>query len=235
MQSLEPCYNAADVARELRQSWDDRLDYPPTKIPERYLRGDLGVLIELSFEFGGERSACSVLATHNLHKQILRQPVHGRETANDDEFPVLVGNVHIVDDPEQIGPGTDSLVRLMFFNEFAGTGILHPLYLSFVSGEFVFKRWPFFKKGKFDEPEVGGVAVGVIGQFPDDVVQAGPEMVNDLPGENAEARRNLQRVMIVESLRKFLVIELWDFGILAFFKEPGNLHLEVLDVLVGPF
>ena len=27
MKSLEQCHNAFDVARELRQSWDDRMDY----------------------------------------------------------------------------------------------------------------------------------------------------------------------------------------------------------------
>ena len=38
--------NVSHVVRELRQSWDNRLVLPLTKLPERYVRGDLGIVLE---------------------------------------------------------------------------------------------------------------------------------------------------------------------------------------------
>lgn len=235
MESIELCNNASDVARELRQSWDDRMDYPPTKIPKRHLRGDLAVLIELSFEFRSERFTCAASVTQKLPSKISVKSLNQARGADDDQFTVLVGNVHIVDDQQRIKNGIDSVIRLKFSDEFQGISASHSLYLSFVSGEFVFRGWPNFKDGEFDVPEVRRGAVGVIREFPDDVIQARSKMMNDFPGKGAESQRDSQRSMIIESLQNVLVVELWNDGALAFLKESGHLRLKIDDVLVGPF
>ena len=38
--------NPVDIARELCEAWDNGLDFPPTELPKRYLRGDLAIRIE---------------------------------------------------------------------------------------------------------------------------------------------------------------------------------------------
>lgn len=226
---------ASDVARELRQSWDDRLDYPPTKITERYLRGDLAVLIELSFEVRGERFNCSTHVTNKLPRQIGVKALNQARSADDDQLAMLVGNVHVVDDQQRIEDGINSAVRLKFSDEFDSIGVPHSLYLSFVSGKFVFRSWPRLKNGKFDVAEVGRRAVGLIGKLPDNMIQTGSKMVNDFSSENAESHRDSQRSVITQSLKDFLVIELRYDGVCAFLKEPVNLQLEIDDILVGPF
>ena len=68
---LEQRDDLYDMVKELNQSWDDRLDCPPTELSERYLRGRLSVLIELSFEFGTEleRAACCAEMAQELPRE----------------------------------------------------------------------------------------------------------------------------------------------------------------------
>jgi hypothetical protein len=219
----------------LYESWDNRLDYPPTKIPERYLRGELAVIIELSVLFSGQRLAYSAHATVNLNSKISRESFEQTTSAEENEFAMLVGNVHVVDDQERAESRTDTLIRLKLLDEVKRVGIQNSLYLSVISGEFVFRGWPRLKDREFDVSRVRGSAIGIVRQFPNDVIQAGPEVVDNFSSKNAESQRNLQRLMVMDSLRVLLVVELWEDWVFAFLKEPGDLGLKIEDVLLGPF
>ena len=52
-----------EIIVKLNQGWNDRLDFPPTKLPERYISKKLSIGLELECEFspftGGRRSSTS--------------------------------------------------------------------------------------------------------------------------------------------------------------------------------
>lgn len=230
---LESHTNVSDIVRELDEFWDNRLDYPPTKVSERYLRGDLAVLVELSQHIGGHLLLRQKVSAHFSNE--IQWSGEMADGMRDNEFPVLVGNVHLVDDPEGINVGRRAIVGLEFENDLECTSVRHALYLSVISGQFVFKRWRRIKNGKFQEGPVSRVPRGIVGQLPNEVIQARPEMMDNLAGKDAEAERNRQRLVIFESLRMFLVVYLGHDGVVAFLKEPGNLGLKIDDVLIGPY
>src|ERR1019366_8531434 len=82
---------------ELRKYWDDRLDFPPTKITERYLRGGIAVLLKLLFREVADGQVVKIDAL------LLRPPfgkLHGELCSSGcgehHEFPVLIDNIHTV-------------------------------------------------------------------------------------------------------------------------------------------
>src|SRR5271157_1242872 len=115
---LELPTNICNVARKVRESWDNRMTFPPTEVPERYVRGDLSILVELSFEFRGKRSACSVQVAFKLDGEA-RGEFDGWHRAEQEQFSVLVLNIEVMHDPERI-----------------------VLYFSVVLGRFVFVLLP---------------------------------------------------------------------------------------------
>jgi hypothetical protein len=199
------------------------------------VRGDLAVLVDFSFELGGQRATYTAQATANLHDEVGRQVFDQTCSIEENQLPMFVGNVHALDDCEGVKRRIDSLVRLELLDEIECTSVHHTLYLSVVSGQFVFRRWPLFKDGKFYKSGLLGKSTGFVGTFPNDVIQAGPEMVNDFSCKDAKAKRDGQRLVILDSLRESLILELWENRVLAFTKEPRDLRIEILDVLVGPF
>src|SRR2546423_1179796 len=97
--TCEQSDNPVHIARELRESWDNGLDFPPTELPKRYLRGDLAIRIE-----GSAKASDVVLGKIALtieHQIDAGHSFSGNiESAHrDDEFTMLVACVHIVDDP----------------------------------------------------------------------------------------------------------------------------------------
>ena len=231
----ERCSNVSDVGRQLRQSWDDRIKFPPTEILECYSRGCLAVLVDLSCEFGGERSTASIHVSRDLSGNMARKVFNFPRCSDYGQFAMFVGNVHAMDDTSRIIRRINSVVRLKVSDELECLGTPHTLYLSVVSGEFVFKGWPRLKDGKFDISRIGGLPTNVVGQLPNNMIQAGPEMVDCFPTEHAESQRDRQCLEILNSLQELLVAELWQDRVVAFLKEPGNLRLEIQDVLIGPF
>jgi hypothetical protein len=151
------------------------------------------------------------------------------------EFAVLVYNVHFVDNQEGIVGGNRSMVRLEFLDQLERIRIRHTLYLSFVTGKFVFRRWLHIKNGEFEKPPVFGVSGSIVREFPDDVIETRSKMVEDFSGQNAKTSRNREILEIFDSLAMLIAVYLGHDRVFAFLKEPANLGLKIDDVLIGPF
>jgi hypothetical protein len=107
-------------------------------------------------------------------------------------------------------------------------------YLSVVSGNFVFTSGLHGIDRKFNP--IGEVPpILFTGKEPNNVIQTGPEVVNNLSRKDAESRRNLALSMSLESVLKGLLIVVGDSGILPLAKESCDLNIQIGDVLIGPF
>ena len=196
-----------NVARELCENWNNRLVFPLSEFPERYVRGDLGILLHCSP--GGGDLGCgdlgcgkfSLLVQHDFRGNIgkIRRDADQGDGTHNCKFPMLIESIHIVDDREKmirsIGPNVVWLKKL-------------------------------------DESRTSS---SIIGKVPDDVVKAGPEMVDNLSGEHTKSQRNLSSLMVVKRLLPELIIWMGDNWILPTLKENCDLAIEIDDVLVGPF
>ena len=96
------------VVEQLHQSWNDRLDFPPAKIPERYGRMGGSVALEMTCNIGGAKLGMCPFITFNnpLH---FRREVERPGRWEDNEFSMLIDNVEIVNDPQGITEGSGAL------------------------------------------------------------------------------------------------------------------------------
>jgi hypothetical protein len=113
-------------------------------------------------------------------------------------------------------------------------GVRHSLYFSLISGKFVFTDRLNIKDGELDQIAMG-VPVGSIGKVPNQVIVTRPEMVDDLPCQDAKPEWNRSVQMVVGDHLKHLVILIWDDGVLAVAEKGIDLPVEITDTLVGPF
>jgi hypothetical protein len=134
--------------QQLHQRWNNRFRLPLSELGERYLRGDLSIILDCSQR--GE-----ALSSRQRFSLVMRQDggdcVHAnarrkgqtRARCHDCEFPMLIESVHIVDDANGIVRSiTPSLVWLQLFNQGQHSRVSDALYFSLVSGLFFFRRKP---------------------------------------------------------------------------------------------
>ncbi len=233
-QLVERFDDLRDVVRKINQTWDDRLGFPPTKIPERYCRNDLGVALQLRCEISGQDVYdISALITHDSLADLSRNPLRsGSETEN--QFSVFIDNVHVLDDKQGRANRVKGVVRLKHLNKRANPCILNSLYFSFVSGNALFIDWPRFQDGKFDLAWMR-LANNGIRKIPHHVVKHGAQVVNDLAAKDGEARRNGHLFVVGDRLTSSLSVVLGDERVAALIKKPNDRKIEILDILVGPF
>ena len=106
------------AVNELRQRWDNRLRLPLSKLGERYISGDVMVLLDLSAD--GSKDVVRNWFTLGICKSLLdksntctrwKLDLGGRSDNN--QFSMFIESVHVVDDAKRVinsvGP---SLVRL---------------------------------------------------------------------------------------------------------------------------
>ena len=125
------------------------------------------------------------------------------------------------------------MVGLQLFDQSKDSGFPNALYLSVVSGLF------FFRQRIAKDRKLKGVLVippcGRAGKVPDNMVEAGPQVMNNLAGQNTDADGNLQSSMIVERILKLLVLCIGNDWIFACFEKAQDFAIKIDDVLIGPF
>lgn len=222
-----------DFVQEFRQPWNNRLDFPPTKILERYLRKQLAVALELKCNLSGIQLRIGGLVTFDDIAHIGGK-VHSSSREAQHDLSMFIDNVHAVKNEQGIVERIGSVVRLQLLNQIPKFDSGDSLYFSFVTGDTVFIDWPRFANGELDE---GGVLGTVLRrrELPDNVIQNGSKVMNDLSGQNGEADRNGQLLVVGNCLKQGICILLWNLGVCAGLEKSADLGLEITDVLVGPF
>lgn len=237
---LESLNDTASEAVELLQRWNDRLVFPLTELPKRYLRGDLGIILQgVAKEARIGFREFSLLVQSDLFGKAMQGrrdgEVHQCGGIDDIQLPMLIESVHIVNDAQEMVSGVvPSVVRLQVADKTADFPVANSLYFSVISGNFSFTPWLRFANWKFDEPRA--VATGILArELPDDVIENGPQVVNRFPGEHGEAQRDHLASMIVNRFLPELVIKLGENWVLAILNEGVDLSFQIQDVLIGPF
>ena len=231
-QCIELLHQPCDVVVDFPQTLHDCLRFPLTKLTERYLRDDLAVALELACNIDGKTARYSALVTNVPIEQVDREFQRSRRGHND-QRAVLVDNVEIMDDEKERITRHGAVVRLQLLDEVQDFRVTDSLYLSLVFGRPIFLRWPRFKNGKADSLDMLRSVSG-FGKQPHDMVEARPQLMDDLSGENTEAKRNDTIPVILDCLRDQLLIVIAQDWVVALLKKPLDLDIEIADVLVGP-
>jgi hypothetical protein len=145
---------------------------------------------------------------------------------------VLIDDVEIVDDPKRIGQRVSGVIGLKFLDQPEGVNILDQFYFSFVTSTVVGPERPVFEHREVN-PFVFRCSSNR--EMPSDVIEAGPEMVDDLPSKNAESWWDHAISVVMNRLKELLSIVVWENRVLAFLKEEGDILIKIEDVLFGPF
>jgi hypothetical protein len=231
--SVELRNDLDDFVVKLHQSRNERLDWPPTKIGERYLRDQITLALELVCDFGQRKFGMCALVSFDNGTDGMRKisPAAWKEQ---DKLAVFVEDVHVVNDEQQTVNRVGGVVRLKAFNEAKNFGICDSLYFSLVEGTTVFIDRFLFKDGKFDASRTTP-SVFFARELPSEMVKARTQVVDDFTRDDAVADWDGAIPMVVNSLKEKLVVILGQDGVFAFLKEPCDFGLQITDTLVGPF
>jgi len=232
-ESVELRDDPHDFVVKLHQRWNNRLDFPPTELPKRYVGNELAVALELNCNIDGRKFGMFALVTRE-HIPHVEGDFSRTNPVDQDYFSVFVGNVEIVNDKNGGFQRIGGVVRLESFDQVKDFGICNSLYFSFIKATTVFIDRPFLKDRKLDFPKVlFPILLG--GEQPDQMVQTGPQLMNDLASKHTESWWNDQLLMIMNSVKEQLFIVLGENWVLAALKECGEFKLKIADVLVGPY
>jgi hypothetical protein len=234
--------NAVHKLRKLGEKWQNRLTLDNLRISERYLKGDIEILIQL-FDHAPAGLANYCVVFNSLQRVIepqssglwseRRAGEEGQDrlrvqVSNHKQELVLVGNVQLMEFPQV---AVASLVRLNSFQETFRTRA-HSLYLSRNAG-FVFGRSLEDREASPARATTGILPIS-LDQLPSQMVKSASQVVKDVAHNQREligGRVNPELVDMLLSLRVYLSDKSMRVG----FSESFNQALEISDVMFGPF
>jgi len=210
------------------------------KLPERYIRGDLVILLDLSTD------DCQLGASQRLTLRITSgEPNNfsgsssgennvGRTTDHQQKFPMFIDAIHFVNDGEDVIIRVDSVVeRLEIADHVSHLRVRDPLYVSLKTGQFIVRGRNGCNNRKGDISRFSPRLCAR--KNPNEVVEARPQVMNDLADQDTESHGNGESLMILNRILPRLVVWVWDGGVFAVPKEPLDLPFKVEDTLIGPF
>ncbi len=230
-QNLELLHDFDSVIKQLRQSWDDRLDFPPTKIPERYTRLSSSVAIKMACDLRGVKFRMCPFIAFNDRTHLDRHN-QSSDPGADDKFSVFIDNIEIVNDPKGVVKRVGGVMRLKPLDKSPRVRICDSCYFSFKKLSPVMIDGGCFKDGKF---YLSDVLYGQNREVPCNVIETRSQMVDEFPGQHSESWWDDTILMVGDSLKKSLSVVLWENGIVAFLKEPLDFGIEIEEVLFGPY
>ena len=241
-----------DQSRRLMEKWNNRITLDNLRLGERYLEGNLDVVLHWEFVGRAGRANQFVAVFHHAQSasnlpsgnrvELIRWPLTAdfdfggtaqcgapRHCHTYDQMAVLVENVKVVNQPQVIVPPTPSLVRFGFPNEFYGTrreSLYYSRELGFVFGS------------RFADRKLvlsAGIRLTDHGELPDQVVQGRPEVVYGIADDTGEVMRDFGPDFDPKDLLSRLRILLEASSITVGFTKGRELLFKLSDVVVGPF
>jgi len=146
---------------------------------------------------------------------------------------VFIKDFHLVNDEKaMIRNVVPSVVRLQFLDQSKNVSILNSLYFSVVKFDFRFLFGLSLENRELDKPGRGSRSA--VGEMPNDMIQTGPQMMDNLSGENSETQRNNLIAVIISRFLESLVVRVGDDWVLPVLDKEIDLGLQIRDVLIGP-
>jgi hypothetical protein len=237
---IEHC---ADLGRKSREQWDNRLVLGRTDLIEHYRNGRLTIRLDFSLlgleprqhtaVFHG-RPFGHIAESSGLHfdwrRKIELFDPGLKRGPRDDKQAVLIGVVQVMKHPEGVGlRGSASVKRLVRTDQILCGG-RNSLYYSLSSG---------FESIACDEDReaafVGGGIPSLFDKLPNQEIESGPLLLQDLPNKNADFWR--ERFAVGEDNGKPLKfgVVLGPNSLAVFLTEGLDGGLEIIDTFIGPF
>jgi len=250
VQRLDHCIS------EFHKAWDDRFDLKCPEFLKRYIKGEIALHLHVRMHAEVEPNAqdfCAIFCRPDIPGPTLGDALNEFCIGNlswrgeserawsadvdrdDNEQGVLVGIAKVVENHKgmvrRIGtPSCSFKIRLTPLNEcLRRSG--YALYYSPLSGRYEFLLTGADGKLHFEV----GRRMPSENKRPNQMIEAGTQMVNNLSGEHREAQWDRSfRAESAKNVLSDLVIHLSRNAVIVGTREGGYFRSEAFDVLVGP-